>query len=51
MIIRTELENYLWDMHRKKGYERVWTPHIAKECLYETSGHAAKFGDELFRVQ
>ena len=51
MIIRTELENYLWDMHRKKWYQRVWTPHIAKECLYETSGHAAKFWDELFRVQ
>ena len=29
----------------------MWTPHIAKEALYETSGHAAKFGDELFRVQ
>ena len=33
------------------GYQRVWTPHIAKEDLYITSGHAAKFGDELFRVQ
>lgn len=50
MIIREEIENYLWDLHRKKGYFRVWTPHIAKEALYVTSGHAAKFGDELFRV-
>jgi len=49
-IIRREIEEYLWDLHKKKGYERVWTPHIAKEVLYETSGHAAKFGDELFRV-
>lgn len=51
MILRQELENYLWDLHKDKGYGRVWTPHIAKEKLYVTSGHAAKFGDELFRVQ
>ena len=50
MIIRKEIEDYLWELHKGKGYDRVWTPHIAKEVLYETSGHAAKFGDELFRV-
>lgn len=49
-IIRREIEEYLWNLHKSKGYDRVWTPHIAKETLYETSGHAAKFGDELFRV-
>lgn len=51
MIIRQEVENYLWDLHRVRGYQRVWTPHIAKMDLYEASGHAAKFGDELFRVE
>ncbi|MDD3646054.1 MAG: threonine--tRNA ligase [Candidatus Gracilibacteria bacterium] len=51
MVIRQEIENYLWELHSKKGYQRVWSPHIAKEALYQTSGHAAKFGDELFRVQ
>lgn len=51
MVIRQEIEDYLWSMHKKKGYSRVWTPHIAKEALYETSGHLAKFGDELFKVQ
>ncbi len=51
MIIRKAIEDYLWELHTDKGYSRVWTPHIAKEALYETSGHAAKFGDELFRVQ
>lgn len=50
MVIRQEVENYLWGMHRLKGYQRVWTPHIAKMDLYETSGHASKFGAELFRV-
>ncbi|MBY0328711.1 threonine--tRNA ligase [Patescibacteria group bacterium] len=51
MIVRKAIEDYLWELHSTKGYSRVWTPHIAKEALYETSGHAAKFGDELFRVQ
>ena len=50
MIIRNEIERYLWELHKTKGYKRVWTPHLAKEDLYVTSGHAAKFGDELFRV-
>jgi len=51
MTIRKEIEDYLWELHKDKGYLRVWTPHIAHETLYETSGHTAKFGDELFRVQ
>ncbi len=51
MVIRKEIEDYLWNLHKNKGYSRVWTPHIAKVDLYEKSGHAAKFGDELFRVQ
>ncbi len=51
MIVRKAVEDYLWQLHHDKEYMRVWTPHIAKEDLYVTSGHAAKFGDELFRVQ
>lgn len=49
-LIRREIEEYLWALHKNKGYDRVWTPHLAKEALYEASGHASKFGDELFRV-
>ncbi len=51
MAVRKAVEDYLWELHKQKGYDRVWTPHIAKEDLYVTSGHAAKFGDELFRVK
>lgn len=50
MIIKQEVENYLWDLHKVRGYQRIWTPHIAKIDLYETSGHAAKFGDEIFKI-
>ena len=51
MIIRKEIEDYLWGLHKHRGYSRVWTPHITNISLYETSGHASKFGDELFRVK
>lgn len=51
MIIKREIENFLWELHKGKGYSQVWTPHITKKELYETSGHAAKFGEELFRVK
>lgn len=51
MILRKEIEDYLWELHKNKGYDRVWTPHITKKSLYETSGHASKFGDEIFKVK
>ncbi len=49
-IIRNEILKFLWDLHKDKGYKQVWTPHLAKEQLYKTSGHWDKFGDELFHV-
>lgn len=51
MIIKKEIEDYLWQLHKNKGYLRIWSPHLAKIDLYQTSGHAAKFGDELFKVK
>ena len=50
MIIRKELEDYLWNLHKMKWYERVCTPHIAKERLYEMSGHAGHYMDDMFSV-
>jgi len=51
MILRDEIIKYLRELHKVKGYQQVWSPHLAKEDLYITSGHAEKFGDELFRVK
>lgn len=49
-IIRKELEDYLWSLHKTKGYQRVWTPHLAKEDLYICSGHAGHYLDDMFSV-
>lgn len=48
--IRLELDNFVWELRKAKGYERVTIPHITKKDLYETSGHWAKFQNELFKV-
>lgn len=50
MIIRQEIEKYLWELHQNRWYERVWTPHLAKESLYETSGHAGHYLEDMFKV-
>lgn len=50
-IIKNEIVKFLWELHKDKGYQQVWTPHIAKDLLYKTSGHWDKFGDELFKVK
>ncbi len=50
MIIRKEIENYLWDLHKRHGYHRVCTPHLAKEDLYVTSGHAGHYLEDMFSV-
>ena len=50
-VIREELANFTMSMRAAFGFEKVWTPHITKKDLYETSGHWAKFGDELFLVK
>lgn len=51
MIIRKAIEDYLWELHSDKGYDRVWTPHLAKEALYECSGHAGHYMDDMFSVK
>ena len=49
-LIRDLLANYSLSLRKRAGFSRVWTPHITKVDLYKTSGHYAKFGDELFMV-
>lgn len=50
MIIKQEMEKYLWELHQFRWYQRVWTPHLAKESLYETSGHAGHYMEDMFSV-
>src|SRR5579862_6685203 len=49
-IVRNELDSFVWELRKKRGYMQVDIPHITKKDLYETSGHWDKFKDELFGV-
>lgn len=49
-IIKDELQKEIERVCRKYGFQKVSCPALADISLFETSGHAAKFNDELFRV-
>ncbi|MDP4000717.1 MAG: threonine--tRNA ligase [bacterium] len=50
-VIRHVLDNYVWQLRKKRGYVKVEIPHITKKDLYERSGHWDKFKDELFKIK
>ncbi len=50
-LLRNLLDNYVWELRQKRGYQKVTIPHITKKELYETSGHWDKFSEELFKIK
>ncbi len=49
-MVRDLLDAFVWELRKKRGYQKVSIPHITKKELYETSGHWDKFKDDLFRI-
>lgn len=49
-VLRDLVSAYANQLRQVRGFSKVSIPHITKKELYETSGHWAKFGDELFLV-
>lgn len=50
-VLREEIGRFTQEIREAVGFQRVWTPVIAKTDLYKTSGHWDKFGNELFLVK
>ena len=50
-MLRNRLDDFVWGLRQKHGYEKVEIPHITKKELYEKSGHWDKFKDELFKIE
>ena len=46
--IRAIIEDFWRREHYRRGYELVYTPHIAKVELWERSGHMAWFKESMF---
>ena len=50
VVIIDELRKHIEKVCAGYGFQKVMTPHLAKIDLYKISGHADKFGKELFHV-
>ncbi|CAA9351572.1 MAG: Threonyl-tRNA synthetase [uncultured Nocardioidaceae bacterium] len=46
--LRKEMEDYSRRRHVEAGYEFVYSPHITKSDLFETSGHLQWFADGMY---
>ena len=46
--IRRVMEDYSRQRHEQAGYEFVYSPHITKAHLFETSGHLDWYADGMF---
>ncbi|MDP3880541.1 MAG: threonine--tRNA ligase [Dehalococcoidales bacterium] len=47
-VIRRVIEDFWKDEHFKRGYDIVYTPHLAKVGLWKTSGHWDFYRDYLY---
>ncbi|MBK9230594.1 MAG: threonine--tRNA ligase [Anaerolineae bacterium] len=47
-VLIEELERLAKEMEMKAGYERVRTPHLAKESLYVRSGHLPYYAESMY---
>lgn len=45
------IEQYIRDVQNANGYQEIKTPQLVDMSLWEASGHADKFGDDMFSVQ
>ena len=47
-VLRKEMEDYSRRRHEESGYEFVYSPHITKAHLFETSGHLDWYADGMY---
>jgi threonyl-tRNA synthetase len=49
-IIRKEMEDWMRGEYLKRGYSLVYTPHVARRQLWQTSGHEGYYASNMFDV-
>jgi threonyl-tRNA synthetase len=47
-LIRTIMEDWLRAEYLKRGYSLVFTPHVARRALWQTSGHEGFYAENMF---
>src|ERR1700682_2266241 len=49
-IIRKEMEEWMRSEYLKRGYSLVYTPHVARRQLWQTSGHEGYYAENMFDI-
>jgi len=47
-IVRRAMEDYSRRRHEEEGYEFVYSPHLTKAALFETSGHLDWYSEGMY---
>ncbi|RUM48114.1 MAG: threonine--tRNA ligase [Desulfocapsa sp.] len=47
-LLRKLIEDYWKDEHYRHGYELLYTPHIARQDLWKTSGHLDFYSENMY---
>ncbi len=47
-MIRHQIERYWDDQHIANGYDLIYTPHMGKASLWETSGHLGFYKENMY---
>ncbi len=47
-LVRKIMEDWMREAYLSRGYDLVVTPHVARRQLWEVSGHAGFYGDNMF---
>jgi threonyl-tRNA synthetase len=47
-IIRKTIEDFWRDEHQKNGYDFVYSPHVGRAALWETSGHLGFYRENMY---
>ncbi len=50
VTVRKVIEDFWWDEHKKRGYDFILSPHIAKTDLWKQSGHLDYYSDLIYPV-
>ena len=50
-VLRTLLDEFVWELRKKNGYKKVTIPHLTKKDLYMASGHWQKYAEDLYKIK
>jgi threonyl-tRNA synthetase len=46
--VRRAIEEFWWQEHQLRGYDPVYTPHVAREDLFQVSGHLENYAEMMY---